>query len=146
MTNEEYKIEFQFLKENLIDNYVIYHERVTLLLQLTLFEIQETRVNFKAKIIKPLDKIRAEENNLYRHMISKKEISFGASYQFGKDNTNSLLKNKKLGRAYCPFTLWLDPQLSEFVLENEDEISKQIPKYILWSEDWNVLKKGHLKN
>ncbi|MBK6820267.1 MAG: hypothetical protein IPG85_12040 [Bacteroidetes bacterium] len=78
MTNEEYQYEFQLLKNNLVDSYVIYHERVTLLLQLTLFEIQETRVNFKAKIIKPLDKIRAEENNLYQHMISKEEISFSA--------------------------------------------------------------------
>lgn len=140
MTNEEYKIEFQSLKNGLIDNYVIYHERVTLLLQLTLFDIQETRVNFNAKIIKPLDKIRAEKNNLYRHMISKDEISFGASYFFGNDNSSSLLNNKKLGRAYCPFTLWLDPELSKFVLENGDDITKQIPKYILWSEDWTVLK------
>jgi hypothetical protein len=140
MTNEEYQNEFQLLKNNLVDSYVIYHERVTLLLQLILFEIQETRVNFKAKIIKPLDKTRAEENNLYRHMISKEEISFSTSYIFGKDDTSSLLKDKKLGRAYCPFTLWLDPELSKFVLENEDDITKQIPKYILWDEDWRVLK------
>ena len=140
MTNEEYQYEFQLLKNNLVDSYVIYHERVTLLLQLTLFEIQETRVNFKAKMIKPLDKIRAEENNLYQHMISKEEISFSASYLFGKDDTSSLLKDKKLGRAYCPFTLWLDPELSKFVLENEDDITKQIPQYILWSEDWRVLE------
>lgn len=141
MTNQEYKTEFELLKYGLIDNYVIYHERVTLLLQLTLFDIQDTRVNFKAKIIKPLDKIRAEENNLYRHMVSKDEISFGASYQFGEiENNNPLLKNKKLGRAYCPFTLWLDPELSKFVLENEDDVTKQIPKYILWSEDWKILK------
>ena len=140
MTNEGHKIEFQLLKDNLEDNYVIYHERVTLLLQLTLFEIQDTRVNFKSKIIKPLDKTRAEKNNLYRKMISKDEISFSASYLFGEDDTSSLLKNKKLGRAYCPFTLWLDPELSKFVLENDDEITKLIPNLILWNEDWKVLK------
>jgi hypothetical protein len=140
MTNEEHKIEFQLLKDNLINNYVIYHERVTLLLQLTVFDIEDTRVNFKAKIIKPLNKARAEENRLYHNMISKNEISFSASYLFGKDDTSLLINNKKLGRAYCPFTLWLDPELSKFVLENEDDVTKKIPKYILWSEDWRVLK------
>lgn len=140
MTNEEHKIEFQLLKDNLVDSYVIYHERVTLLLQLTLFEIQDTRVNFKAKIIKPLDKTRAEKNNLYRKMISKDVISFSASYLFGEDDASSLLKNKKLERAYCPFTLWLDPKLSKFVLENDDDITRLITNYILWNEDWKVLK------
>ena len=143
MTNEEHKIEFQILKNNLVDNLVVYHERVTLLLQLTLFEIEDTRVNFKAKIIKPLDKICAEKNRLYKHMIAKDEISFSASYLFGNDNFESLLQNKKLGRAYCPFTLWLDPELSKFVLDNNDAITKQIPKYILWNEDWKILNQNN---
>jgi hypothetical protein len=139
MTNKEYKIEFQLLKDNLIDNYVIYHERVTLLLQLTLFEIKNTSVNFQAKIIKPLD-AEVEAIIMYRNMISQKNISFSASYQFGENDNIPLLKNKKLGRPYCPFKLWLDPELAIFVLENEDEITKQIPNFILWSEDWTVLK------
>ncbi len=141
MTNEEHKIEFQFLKDNLKDNYVIYHERITLLLQLTLFEILDTRVNFKAKIIKPLDRVHAEQNRLYLNMVAKDEISFSASYHFGEGDNSSLLNNKKLGRAYCPFTLWLDSELSEFVLNNDDNITKQIPKYILSSNDWTVMKK-----
>lgn len=143
MTNEEHKIEFQKLKNNLIDNLVVYHERVTLLLQLSLFEIEDTRVNFKAKIVKPLDKISAEKNRLYQHMIAKDEISFSASYLFGNDTTESLLKNKKLGRSYCPFTLWLDPELSKFVLDNDDATTKQIPTYILWNQDWKVLKQNN---
>lgn len=143
MTNEEHKIQIQILKNNLIGNFVVYHERVTLLLQLTLFEIEDTRVNFKAKIIKPLGKIHAEKNRLYQHMIAKNEISFSASYTFGKDDKDSLIKNKKIGRAYCPFTLWLDPELSKFVFDNDDAITKQIPKYILWDEDWKVLKQNN---
>lgn len=143
MTNEEHKIQLQILRNNLIDNLVVYHERVTLLLQLTLFEIEDARVNFKAKIIKPLDKTHAEKNRLYQYMIAKDEISFSASYLFGNDNIDSLIKNKKLGRAYCPFTLWLDPELTKFVLDNDDAITKQIPKYILWSEDWTVLKQNN---
>jgi hypothetical protein len=140
MTNESVRNEMQILKESLFDNYAIYHERVTLLIKLTEFDIQDSRVNFKAKIIKPLDKIQAEKSNLYRHMLSKDEISFSASYFFGNDDRSSILKDKKLGRAYCPFTLWLDPELSKFAFENENDITKQIPKYILWSEDWKVIK------
>lgn len=71
MTNEEHKIELTILKNNLVDNLAIFHERVTLLIQLTIFEIQDTQVNFQAKIIKPLDKKHAEKNNLYKHMILK---------------------------------------------------------------------------
>jgi hypothetical protein len=139
MTNEQYKIEFQKLKDELIDNYAVYHERVTLLIQLTQFEIGEKGVRFKAKIIKPLHKEHAEQNNLYKYMMAKDEISFSASYQFGSEENWPLLSNKRISRPYCPFMLWLDPELTAFVAQNEDEITKQIPKYILWSEDWTVV-------
>ena len=138
MTNEEYKKEFQILKDKLIDNLAIYHERVTLLIQLTRFDIKENIVEFEAKIIKPLDKSHAEQKRLYKHIIAKNIISFSASYQFGDDNS-SLLMNNKVGRPYCPFILWLDPELSMFVKENEDEITKQLPNLILWDKDWKHL-------
>lgn len=69
MTNEEVKNQLVNLRANLHDNYAIYHERVTVLIQLTQFDILETRVNFKAKIIKPLNRKHAETNGLYHHMI-----------------------------------------------------------------------------
>ncbi len=111
-----------------------------MLLQLVLFEIGNDRVNFKAKILKPLNKNHAEQNRLYKHMVSKAEISFSASYQFGEDNKISQLNNKKVSRPYCPFLLWLDPELASFVADNEDDITKEIPNFILWNEDWTVLK------
>lgn len=141
MTNEEHRIELQLLKDSLIDNYVIYHERVTLLVQLTLFEIENTRVNFKAKIIKPLDRCHAEKDKFYQYLITKDELSFGSTYLFA-DNTFPLLQNNKLGRPYCPYSLWLDPELASFILENEDDITKQIPDF-LWGGDWSVLKKNN---
>lgn len=140
MTNEEYKIEFQKIKDNLFNNLAIYHEKVTVLLQLTQFEIGEDGVYFKAKILKPLDRNHAEQNRMYKYMISKDEISFGASYQLGENNEIPLLKDKIISRPYCPFILWLDPELTKFVAINEDDITSQIPKYILWKEDWKVLK------
>ena len=142
MTNEENKIELQLLKDNLIDNYVIYHERVTLLVQLTLFEIEDTRVNFKAKIIKPLDRLHAEKDKFYLYLITKNEISLGSTYLFA-DNTFPLLQNKKLGRPYCPYKLWFDPELANFCLENNDHTTRQIPDYILENEDWRVLKQNN---
>ncbi|MEN9549182.1 MAG: hypothetical protein RIR12_1773 [Bacteroidota bacterium] len=141
MTNEEYIKEFTRLKENLVNNLVVYHERVTILLELTTFEIGSEGVRFNAKIIKPLDKSYAERNNLYKHIVTKNEIAFSASYQFGPNDNIPLVKNKKVGRPYCPFTLWLDPELTIFVNENVDEVTKQIPNFILWDEDWKVLKK-----
>ena len=142
MTNEEYKIEFQKLKDNLIDNFAVYHERVTLLIQLTHFDIGDIRVNFKAKIVKPLNRNHAEKNNLYKNIIVKDEISFSASYQFSENDTIPLLKDNIVGmQPYCPFILWLDPDLTNFILENEDDITKQIPDFILWNKDWKVLIK-----
>lgn len=140
MSNEEYIKEFQILKGNLFDNLAIYHERVTLLIQLTKFDIGENGVKFNAKILKPLNRNHAEKNNLYKHIITKDEISFSASYQFSEKDTIPLLKDKKVERPYCPFTLWLDPELTSFVYDNEDEITKQIPDFILWSKDWTILK------
>lgn len=139
MTNQEYVWAFQLLKDSLYENYAVYHERVTLLIQLTVFEIAEDRVRFNAKIIKPLNKSYAEDNRLYHAMMAKEEISFGAGYLFGGADNTLLLKGTKVGRPYCPFILWLDPELARFVLQNNDEITCQIPNYILWSEDWRIL-------
>jgi hypothetical protein len=140
MTNKEYIREFESLKNNLTDNLAIYHERITLLIKLTVFEIGKNGVNFKAKILKPLNRTEAEQNILYKHMIEEDEISFSANYQFGTDDKTRLLNGRKVGRPYCPFTLWLDPELAKFVAENEDVITKQIPEYILWSKDWKAIK------
>lgn len=141
MTNQEYEIEFQKLKNNLFNNLAVYHERVTLLIELTQFEILETRVNFKGKIIKPLNSEAVKNSRYYEWVTTAKEISLGASYLFGEKDTYSLIKGTTIGRPYCPFTLWLDPELTKFVLENEDEITKLIPSYILWDKDWKRVKR-----
>lgn len=140
MTNEEHINEFLLLKQNLFNNLAIYHERITVLVEITKFEIRESGVSFKAKIVKPLNRNHAENHYLYKLMMSKNEISFNASYQFGKDSSTPLVKNKKIGRPYCPFLLWLDPDLVKFVFENDDEITKEITNLLIWNEDWKILK------
>lgn len=141
MTNQEYEIEFQKLKNNLFNNLAIYHERVTLLIELTQFEILETQVNFKGKIIKPLDFERVRNSRFYEWVTTAKEISLGTSYLWGEEDKNPPLEGTTVGGAYSPFQLWLDPELTKFVLENDDEITKLIPSYILWGKDWRVVKK-----
>ena len=140
MTNQEYELKFQELKNSLLNNFAIYHERVTLLVELTEFEILKTQVNFKAKIIKPLDFEMVKNSRFYEYVTSKNEISFGTSYLFGEEDIYPPLKGTEVGGVYSPFQLWLDPELTKFVLENEDEITKLIPRYILWGEDWTVVK------
>lgn len=146
MTNEEYVQAFQLLKDNLYQNYAIFHERVTLLVQLTEFDIQPERVNFKAKIIKPLNREHAEKNNLYLFMMGMDEIKFGSSYYFGPDDSNPLLRNSILGRPYCPFSLWLDPDLAKFVLESSDDITRQIAGYLRTGDDWKLLVPSNISD
>lgn len=141
MTNREYEIELNKLKNNLFNNLAVYHERVTLLIELTEFEILETQVNFKGKIIKPLDFEKVKNSRYYEWVTTTKEISFGSSYLFGEEDTNSLIEGTTIGGAYCPFTLWLDPELAKFVSENDDEITKLIPSYILSGKNWTAVKR-----
>lgn len=141
MTNQEYAVKFQKLKDNLFNNLAVYHERVTLLIELTEFEILPTRVNFKAKIIKPLDFETVKNSRYYEWMTTTEKISFGSSYLFGEKDANPLIKGTTVGRPYCPFTLWLAPELAKFVSENDDEITRLIPSYILWDKNWKAVKK-----
>ena len=141
MTNEEYRTAFQQLKEHLYEDYAIYHERVTLLIRLTKFEIGEIGVRFNGKIIKPLDQKYADSNGLYKHMLERDYIAFSATYLFRNEDHYPLVKGSKIGRPYCPFTLWLDPELVRFVLENDDEVTQKVPDLILCNEDWRELRR-----
>jgi hypothetical protein len=99
-------------------------------------------VQFKAKIIKPLNKIAAERyGNIYKKLIEKGEFSFGASYQLGSNDSQPILKNNIVSRPYCSFTLWLDPELTKYVFENEDAATTQVQGYILGSKDWKEFNK-----
>ena len=138
MTHFEHKEALQILKDGLIENLAIYHERITLLIQITQFDILEDCVEFEAKVIKPLDKSDAEENRLYQYIVAMGSMRFSASYPSGNEN-KPLVVNKKIGGSYCPFILWLDPELAMFVKDNDDEITRQIPELILWGEDWKRL-------
>lgn len=139
MTNQDCINALTKLKSELIGNLAIYHERITLLIEIIQFEILEDRVNFKAKIIKPLDKEYAASNKLFKIILGKEYLTFGSSYQFDPNSTSNLINGNVLSRPYCPYILWLDPKLTEFVRTNNDEMTKKIPRFILQNEDWTVL-------
>lgn len=141
MTNQDFVKKLQKLKNNLFNNLAVYHERVTLLVELTEFEILETQVNFKGKKIKPLNFEMVKNSRYYEWATNTEEISVGVTYLWGDENKNSLIKGSTIGRPYCSFILWLDPELAKFVSENDDEITKQIPSYILNSGNWKAVKK-----
>jgi hypothetical protein len=143
ITDEEIREQFLVLKENMHDNYAIYHERSTFLVQLTKFEIGDLGVKFKAKLIKPLDSKHAEKTRLNAYYLSKTEFTFGSSYLFPYQENSSILKGDKLIRPYCPYILWLNPELVKFVIENDDEVTKKVDEYIISNMDWTVLKKDN---
>lgn len=138
-TNEEIKRQLEVLKANLPDNLAIYHERATVLIQITQFDILETRVNFKGRVVKPLNKEQAITRPLYHHMLKKGEFSFGAVYLFPPNNA-PILTGTKLGRPYCPFTLWLDPDLIQFVRDHDDEVTREVSRCLFSDTDWTVIK------
>lgn len=136
--DEKYKKDLITLRDDLINTYAVYHERVTILIKLIEFNIKGEKIDIKAKVIKPLDKNRAERNRLYKRLISKDYFNFGISYlSLKKSSLNN--KREKI-RGYSSFTLWLDPELALFVLNNDDKVTRQIPEYILYGKDWQVLK------
>lgn len=136
--DEKYKKDLITLRDDLINTYAVYHERVTILIKLIEFNIKGEKIDIKAKVIKPLDKNRAERNRLYKRLISKGYFNFGISYlSLKKSSLNN--KREKI-KGYSSFTLWLDPELALFVLNNDDKVTRQIPEYILYGKDWKVLK------
>ena len=140
LSNERKKVssELAVLKSNLVNNHAIYHERVTLLIKLTQFDIGDTHVKCKAKLVKPLDRAHAEKSRAYRFLSRKDEIRFGVA--FVGSHGRSMVNGTKIGGPYCPFILWTDPELVNFVMANGDELTKQLPPYLLWRKDWKVLK------
>jgi hypothetical protein len=138
MTNQETIHALQDLKDNLYQNLAIYHERITLLVKLTKFEIGEKSVQFSAKLVKPLYAKKAVDHPMIHYFEKRGEVFLQAAYQWGDFN---LVNGSKLGMPYCPFTLWLDPELTKFVHENDDEITQNISPLILWDKDWRVLRK-----
>ncbi len=126
--NKSDKEVFEYLFNNLFENKIIYHERVTILCEVDRFEVTEKRFEIWLKPLKPLMKLSGFRENFYNRLLEKKIFSLGASFEFGDTNTR-LFDGNKIGRPYCPFMLWPLKEMVENInkLEGEalnEEISK----------------------
>lgn len=137
MTKKEHQLALQQLKDNLKDNLAVYHERITLLIKLTAFDIDDNAVNFKARIIKPLDREIAADNRLFADLGEMDEFSFGAAFS----ENHPLIRGNVIGRPYCPFRLWLDPELADFINNHNDAVTKEVAGSLYSKNGWrNALR------
>jgi hypothetical protein len=136
MTDIEHVKALTEIRNELHNNRAIYHERVTLLIEFISFRIAATRVSFEARIIKPLNVTHAHRNNLYKFMASKESIKFSCAYTWPGESRSIISQPFKLSRPYCPFLLWLDPELVAYVSHQGDEVTKVIGHKLLMGEDW----------
>ena len=93
--NEKVRKQLEVLKANMYNDYAVYRELITLLIQITKFEILENRVNFEAEVIKHLDVKSASRKNRYENFIrggTRKNISFGASYFFPHTDDRPIIR------------------------------------------------------
>jgi len=112
----------------------IYHERITLLIEILDVSEEDGFFKFEARIIKPLNLTQAEKSSFYKKLAQRESFIFGAKYQpEGAMMTSHFEKFKILG-PYCPFTLWFNPELVKYVENSCDEESKYIAALLLAGE------------
>ena len=147
MTEQEHKEEFTRLKANLYQNRVIFHHRRPFLAELTKFDIQEKRVAFSVKYIKPIyENIPPDEQNLF-DWFQREVIHVSSPYTYGDAVCPPLVKNAILCRAYCDFMIYFDHDLVQFVSENPPKITEKVMPYLNPGEDWRkVLVEGSASN
>jgi hypothetical protein len=122
--NKPDKEVFEYLFNNLFENKIIYHERVTILCEVDRFEVTEKRFEIWLKPLKPLMKLSGFRENFYNRLVEKKIFSLAASFEFG-DTSTKLFDGKLIGRPYCPFMLWPLKELVENICKLEGEALKE---------------------
>ena len=116
---------FESLFSNLYESKLIYNERGTFICEMLNYKIQETRFVVELKAIKPIIYIKNNSKAAYNEsMICMPSFKLIATYIFGDYN---IYDGKRIGRPYCPFSLWVDKLFVQKIIEldcenNEDEI------------------------
>lgn len=127
-TNETGQLESLFT--NLFDNKVIYHERVTLLCDVDMYRITEGDFRVWLKPVKPLYLgYQNRRERMYKYLVEKKIFSLGSALRadYGK-----LFDGKRIGRPYCPYTLWASKELVERVSKMNDQELDEHLYDMLW--------------
>jgi hypothetical protein len=110
----------------------IYHERVTLLIEILAVSETNGFFRFEARVLKPLNQAHAEKSGLYKKLLQKESFEFGAKYPQAGEMMLTHFEKFKIWGPYCPFTLWFDPDLVKLVENSADEETKRIAYELLW--------------
>ena len=118
---------FESLFTDLYENKVIYHERVTMLCEVIRYEVTEEGFDVWLNWIKPL-----YLGDFYpEYLDTHEEIHLGAAFVVGNGDF-SLYDGHRIGRAYCPFSLWTDKGLVETVAKMSAEELESNLSNLLW--------------
>lgn len=123
------KEELELLFNNLYDGKLIFHERVTILCDLVKYELNSERFNVTLKSIKPLNMESSRQVKMFNYIDSKPTFSVGSTFEFGD---YKILNNKKIGRPYCPYSIWVDPVLIRKVCNMSEKELKESLSDLLW--------------
>ena len=118
---------FESLFSDLYENKVIYHERVTMLCEVIRYEVTEEDFEVWLNWIKPLYLGDFHPEYLDTH----EEIHVGAAFVVGNGDF-SLYDGHRIGRAYCPFSLWTEKGLVETVAKMSAEELEANLSNLLW--------------
>ncbi len=129
--NKSDKEVFEYLFNNLFENKIIYHERVTILCEVNRFEVTEKGFEIWLTPLKPLMNLKGFRQIFYNKLVDKKVFSLGATFEFGDSNTK-LFDGKMIGRPYCPFMLWPIKEMVEKISSLEGEALKEEISKLYW--------------
>ncbi len=115
--------------DNLYDNKIIYHERITRIVRLENIEITEEYFQAKAiqekVILSEHKRERLIKNNTLEKVLQPKEWTFKGGWDLANISENPL----RIGMPYASFVIWIEP---DFV--------KYIEKLVEYGDDDDALK------
>lgn len=127
------KEELELLFKNLYEGKLIFHERVTILCDLIKYELNSEGFSVTLKSIKPLNMVSSNQVRIYNYIDSKSTFSVGSTFEFGD---YKILNNKKIGRPYCPYSIWLDPVLVRNVCYmSEQDLKENLSNLLWWTKE-----------
>lgn len=128
--NQRIKEGIKLLFDNLFENKLIFHERVTILCELMKYELKDDRFSVELKAIKALNNNSEGKNRMYQHIISKPTFTVWSKYTLGD---YKIFDGKKIGMPYCSFDIFGDITIVEKVCQMSDtEIDDNLYS-ILWN-------------
>lgn len=120
--------------DNLYQNKLIYHERITMIAELKRYVLTDDYIQIEIKALEPLCNMERPNNKrLYELMQSKSIIKLGTTLK-EIEGIARPIKNWKIGRNYCPFILWTHPQIVKQIIEATGENRSMLANNLKWTD------------